>query len=327
MNNTPPDLVSDRQLLLRLIYSASRAPSSHNTQPWVFRISNTNIDLLADRTRALPVNDPYDRELTISCACTLFNLRVEAAHQGLTARTELRLSDADPDCLARVTFDSVPDSHKALASLQPFIDKRRTYRKVFAKREVDASIVQQLQNAAESEGAWMQPLTTDDARHAAADLVAEGDAAQWDSPSWRRELAAWMHTRRRGDGLTIPAIARPVTQMIVRTFDMGGGVGAKDRQLAEGSPLLAVLCTDRDDTSDWMLAGQALQRTLLVACQLGMQASYLNQPVQVVALRTKLQNLTGHGFPQLLLRFGYPFDDAPPAPRRPVEDVIEFTRG
>ena len=34
------------------------------------------VELLADRTRALPVNDPQDRELTISCGCALFNLRV-----------------------------------------------------------------------------------------------------------------------------------------------------------------------------------------------------------------------------------------------------------
>jgi hypothetical protein len=43
------------------------APSSHNTQPWVFRIGASEIDLFADRTRALPVNEPEDRELTIRC--------------------------------------------------------------------------------------------------------------------------------------------------------------------------------------------------------------------------------------------------------------------
>jgi hypothetical protein len=35
--------------------------------------SDTAIDVLADRTRALPVNDPEDRELTISCGCAVFN--------------------------------------------------------------------------------------------------------------------------------------------------------------------------------------------------------------------------------------------------------------
>jgi hypothetical protein len=57
-----------------MIRLAVWAPSSHNTQPWVFRLVKSGIDVLADRTRALPVNDPSDRELTISCGCALMNL-------------------------------------------------------------------------------------------------------------------------------------------------------------------------------------------------------------------------------------------------------------
>jgi hypothetical protein len=50
-----------------LINHAIFAPSGHNTQPWLFRLVGDHMDLIADRTRGLPVVDPYDRELTISC--------------------------------------------------------------------------------------------------------------------------------------------------------------------------------------------------------------------------------------------------------------------
>jgi hypothetical protein len=74
-----------------------------------------------------------------------------------------------------------------------------------------------------------------------------------------------------------------------------------------------------------MVAGQALQRALLTATAAGLQASYLNQPVQVDDLRTRVAELLdGHGFPQVALRLGYPSDGVPPAaPRRPVDAVIE----
>ncbi len=338
MQNTTPESSSelafepasepsiDRGLLTTLVRSAGLAPSSHNTQPWVFRLSSEHIDLLADRTRALPVNDPDDRELIISCGCALFNLRVEAAHQGLSVHAAMRLDELDPDCLARVSINGRDRNREdALIALEPYIDRRRTCRKAFEEREVDASIVRRLQDAAQAEGGWMEPLITGQARRAAADLVALGAAAQWADPGWRRELAAWMRARRQGDGLAVSGIARPVAKLIVRTFDLGRGAGAKDRQLAEGSPLLAVLGTARDDPPDWMRAGQALQRVLLVACQLGLQASHLNQPVQVAALRGELKNLVGaDGPPQLLLRFGYPLEEIPAAPRRPVEEIIEF---
>jgi len=51
-------LATGRSHLPALVEAAALAPSSHNTQPWRFRPDGDAIDLLADRTRALPVNDP-----------------------------------------------------------------------------------------------------------------------------------------------------------------------------------------------------------------------------------------------------------------------------
>ena len=41
-----------------LLRAAIQAPSSHNTQPWAFLVRDGGIDLLADRTRALPSTTP-----------------------------------------------------------------------------------------------------------------------------------------------------------------------------------------------------------------------------------------------------------------------------
>ena len=56
------------------------APSSHNSQPWHFVLQDDSVLVCADRTRALPVVDPFDRELVISCGAALFNLRVALNH-------------------------------------------------------------------------------------------------------------------------------------------------------------------------------------------------------------------------------------------------------
>jgi len=308
--------------LQALVQVATLAPSSHNTQPWLFRLKGTVIELLADRTRALPVNDPDDRELTISCGCALFNLRVAAAAAGLQAQVQAWPDAADADLLARVQL-SPTGTPQADAALQAAMSERRTTRERFAATAVDPTALRSLVEAMHGEAATLVVLDTAEQRLGAAALVAEGDAMLWANPSWRRELAAWMHPRRRGDGLTLPALAIPVAQVVVRTFDMGHGVAAKDRQLADESPLLAVLFTASDGPGDWLAAGQALQRLLLVGVQRGLQASYLNQPVQLAALRPKLQQLTGRpGHAQLLLRIGTPMKALPATPRRPLADVL-----
>lgn len=311
-----------------LIGAAVLAPSSHNTQPWIFRLAAERISLLADRTRALPVNDPDDRELTISCGAALMNLRVAAAGAGMTVKVALLPDPKDPDLLATLELEGHAGGASEDAALLSAIPDRRTYRKRFAPQAVTDVVLADLTRAAEHEGAWLAVLAAQSERRKVAALVAEGDSIQWANPSWRRELAAWMHPRRKGDGLGVPRVVAPIAQAIVRTFDMGNGVGAKDEQLAEHSPVLAVLGTSGDSPSDWLAAGQSLQRLLLTACKAGLQASYLNQPIQVASLRPKLQSaIAALGFPQLLLRIGYPAGAVDAAPRRALADVIEDELG
>ena len=312
-----------RENTLNLVRQAVLAPSSHNTQPWRFRIAGDAIDLFADRTRALPVNDPDDRELVISCGAALLNLRVAAASIGREAAVTLFPDPADADWLARLELGGPAPVPAGDAALAPWIDRRRTYRRRFAPREVEPEVLERLVAAAAAEQATLRPFADEASRQAIAALVAEGDEMQWTSPSWRRELAMWMHPRRLGDGLTVPDLVGPVAQFVVRTFDMGGGVGARDRDLAAASPLLAAMVTPGDKPRDWLQAGQALQRLLLTACRDGLQASYLNQPIEVAPLRPRLQQLAGGGVPQILMRLGYPADEIPPAPRRLLTDVVE----
>ena len=72
------------------IYYAILAPSSHNTQPWLFRIVDNSIELYADRARALPVVDPEDRALTISCGVALYHVILAIRHFGFEHRLEIR---------------------------------------------------------------------------------------------------------------------------------------------------------------------------------------------------------------------------------------------
>ncbi|MBI2687698.1 MAG: nitroreductase family protein [Acidobacteria bacterium] len=320
---TTPSPVQLDNAMVTIIEAAMRAPSSHNTQPWRFRVDDFGVHLYADRTRALPVNDPFDRELTMSCACVLFHIRVAAAAQGIASDVFVLPNPADPDHLATVKLHrgdySVTD-----ASLIAAIAARHTYRKAFEPQQIPEATLDKLCAAAAQEGAWLAILSGEQVRHDTAALVAEGDAIHWANPSWRRELAAWMHPRRQGDGLTIPWLAAPFAQMIVRTFDRGDGIGAKDRQIADDSPLLAVLGTTADETEDWMSAGQALARVLLLAAHHDIQASFLNQPVQISELRPKLQSLVGHpGYPQIVLRMGYVAGKLPITPRRPLHEVVD----
>jgi nitroreductase len=309
------------------------APSSHNSQPWLFRVIGGTLELFADRTRALPVTDPHDRELTISCGAALFHLRVALQHFGHPAHVKILPDRRHPDLLARVQLDAeeIPEFDPSFEALFEAIPNRRTYRRSFESGEVFPVLVDEFERDAKREGVVFVPLVDQRLRYQVAELVAEADRRQFADAGFCRELAAWMHwnrTRSRdgmpGYALGTGELGSVVAPLAVRTFDMGEGRAAKDRELADHSPLLAVIATPHDTPADWLAAGQALARVLLRGTANGVGASYLNQPLEVSDLRTILAATVGTTFaPQLVLRMGLlPPEVLRPTPRRPAEDVL-----
>jgi hypothetical protein len=275
---------------------------------------------LADRTRGLPVNDPEDRELTMSCAAALFTLRAAAAGLGSGTRVSLLPDPEAPDVLATVAFERPPEPD--LEALAPAIGARRTHRGGFSGEAPGDETLGALRDAAAAEGTALAVLDPAE-REGLADLIAEGDAELWADPRWRRELAMWMHPRRMGDGLSMPGAVVPVARFAVRHFDMGARVGAQDAERARAAPVVAVLGTPGDAERDWMAAGMGLARVLLVAAGAGLQAGYLNQPLQAARLRPKVQALVpAAGVPQAVLCLGRPDELPDPAPRRPLGEVL-----
>jgi nitroreductase len=307
------------------------APSSHNTQPWHFNIHGNRIDVLADRARALPVVDPDDRELIISCGAALFNLRVALEQLGWRPSVEILPDTVNTDVVASVRIVERQAPSTASNALFEAITKRHTNRQPFAEREVDESLVSELQREAHVEGAWLY-WARGLYKESVARLIAEDDRLQMADKSFRRELAAWLHPSHaeHGDGMwdtrNAPEIVQHAAPLILRTFDIGGLRAARDHELAIGSPVLAVLGTETDDERAWVASGQALARVLLFATARGLSASFLNQPCEVAPLRQRLREAIGKsGVPQLVLRLGYA-DPAPAMPRRKLSDVIRHTR-
>ncbi|MBI4419891.1 MAG: nitroreductase [Gemmatimonadetes bacterium] len=325
----PVEGTAERKLRAALRY-AVLAPSSHNSQPWLFRLTDDAVEVLADRSRALRVADPRDRELILSCGAALFNLRVTLRHFGYMGTVDLMPDRRDADLLARVTLGAEYEATIGEHALFDAISLRRTHRFRFQKRSVPDHLRVALERGAKHEGAWFQPVDLEDAREAVAGLVAEADRVQMADPAFRRELAAWMHGNRSGrrDGmpgyaLGLGEIMSAAAPLAIRTFDLGKGRAAKDKELALGSPLLAVLGTDGDAPADWLAAGQALEHILLRAAIEEVSASFLNQPIEVPDLRLPLAALIGRsGYPQVLLRMGYG-RRVKATPRRRVEEVTE----
>lgn len=324
----PADGTNEAQLRFLVRY-AVLAPSSHNTQPWQFIVGENMLSLYADRQRCLPVVDPVDRALVMSCGAALFFLRTAACHFGRTPEVERFPDAADPDFLASVRLGEVCGEAPEAEALFEAIPHRRTNRRPFAEAPLPPGLPNALRRAAKAEGAHLRLFTDGDDKAALADLIAEGDRIQFDDEAFRNELAAWIRSPSAGDGLALHSqgapqalnIAAPVVAAVIRRFDVGDGTAARDHDLAEGAPTLALLMTEKDTPLEWLRAGEALGHVLLRAQVEGVQASFLNQPVEVPELRGRLRDVFCPGsHPQLLFRMGSG-PDVEPSARRPIYEV------
>jgi nitroreductase len=323
-----PEEGSDADKLRDAVRYALLAPSSHNSQPWLFAVRGDQLELMLDQTRALPVVDPEQRELTLSCGAALYNLRVALRFFGREAEVARFPDPRRPELAAVVRLGAPCPRTEEATALFGAIAQRTTQRRAFDRAELDEGLLRRLQVAAEECGAWLYPVEGLQ-REALTALIMEADRLQSDDPHFRQELASWMHPNRSrshdgmpGSALGLGDLGSQVAPLVVRTFDLGDGTAARDQLLAMGSPLLAVLGTHTDDRLSWLRAGEALEHVLLVARTEGVNASFLNQPVEVPRLRERLVELVDLvARPQLVLRLGRG-PVGPPTPRRGLDEVL-----
>ena len=320
-----------QEKLIYLLNYALLAPSGHNTQPWLFSVTEDAVLLYADRTKALAVVDPGDRELIMSCGASLFHLTTAMRHFYMVPEVTCFPDPADPDLLASVRIGTgkagdVEEAHTLFKAMK----RRRTNRQPFKSRPVPHIDLAALENAANTAHATLHFFADAREKSKLGDLIADGDRLQGADKHFRRELAAWIHPsrKRKKDGLPgyalgvneLQSIAMP---LLVRTFDWGNGQAAKDKQLADGSPVLAILATQEDTPKAWLDAGQALAYVLLLATHFGISVSYLNQPLERPTLRPKVaETMKISGYPQLILRMGYGPQQTPATPRKPLREVM-----
>lgn len=312
---------------------ASRAPSIHNTQPWAWEFASGGLDLRADRTRQLSVADPDGHSLRISCgaALTLTDFALRAA--GWTAAIQRLPDPSDPDLLAR--FSDLERAEPTQLDLDRVAAARRRQsdRRPFTPDPVPPDQIEVLRQAAALPRAFAHfPIRADEQLNLAV-AVSWADRVERDDEAYLAEMTRWLRDDEvHSDGVPLGAIpkvepAHPRhTDVPVRDFEIGVSGRALIAQDVDERPLIAVLLSESDSPLEHLEAGESMMRLMIQAQLLGVASCPLSQAVDLLAFRSRLQTLMGwQGYPQMMLRLGYPVPDAASTartPRRPVSSVL-----
>jgi len=321
------ELDSRRDQLAFLIRYAVLAPSSHNTQPWSFRITDDGIEVFADYTRRLMIVDPTDRELFLSLGAAITNLRVAAANFGFETSVLYDRRQGELLPVALVTFRETCAPDATLARLFGAIRQRHTNRGEFKRSPLDGSDLARICALVTEHEEFLKLVPASEQKSVVA-LIEEAGRKQLGRPAVRSELADWLRPTDdfsdgvQTDSLGIPGPVAPFASWLVRNLDLSPIEARRDRDRADEAPLMLLITAD-DDRVSLIRAGEVLELLLLTITHLGLAYSFLNQPVEIESMRERLWSLANPRLaPQLLLRVGYGSPVTRATPRRKVETVM-----
>ena len=303
--------------------AAVAAPSVFNTQPWLFRVTEREIEVYADASRRLEVVDPRGRELLISVGAALFNLRVAMLADGRTPSVRLFPDPADGDLVARVSPGPAVAVSETVRLLAEAIPRRHTNRRPFEATPVPAEVLAELCVAAAVEGGDLvvaEPVL----REAVLGVVRTAEHLRRRDPDYYVELSDWtLGSAGREDGVP-PETFGPWSALEViplRDFGLVRPVPRRVGAEYESEPTIALLYSRGDGPQQWVRAGQALERTLLTASVRGLASTLMTQPIEIPRLRDLLTISSTGAVAQVVLRFGYGPPSAP-SPRRSLPSVL-----
>ena len=339
---------------LVLVRAAILAASPHNTQPWLFRVTSSRIELYVDTGRNVGALDPYLREEHIGIGCALENLMLAAASYGYTAALKLVPGTLGPiaaqpkrSLVARVDLVA---GKREQSELYDAIPRRHTNRSPYqAEKPIPDHFVNELTDLGSDEADIKVFLFTAVAdRKRITEISSAANAELYSDPEVERSSERWIRTKwsdvqEYRDGLTIDAfglspIATAASKIIpLWMFRRIASRAQKDAYsgLMMSAPLIGLIAVrDRYDKMDSMRAGRIWQRIHLLATARGLAARPSNEAVEMVdheRLRAKepsraglLAEITGDAGwqPTFVFYMGYPIRTAPPSPRRPIERVV-----
>ena len=309
-----------------LVRYATLAANSHNTQPWRFRLSDHAISIAPDEGRRLAVVDPDNHHLFASLGCATENLVQAGAVFGLRAT-------ANFDAVAGAVNIALEKAAPFRSPMFEVIPRRQSTRSVYDGRAVPTEHLRLLEATGKEEGVQLHLFTERKQIEEILGYLVAGDTAQMDDPAFIAELKTWLRFDDREalqtrDGLFTKASGNPTLpswlgRLLFNLVVTKDGENNKYETQMRSSPGVAVFVSDKNEPAFWSKAGRCSQRFALQATALGLACCYINQPVEVPAIRGQFAGYLGIGDrrPDLVMRFGYA-PEMPRSLRRGVDKVI-----
>ena len=314
-----------------LLRYAVLAPSTHNSQPWLFKIEKDSCQIFIDREKyKIKEADPIERDLYVSFGCLVENLAVAASY--FKVFKDLRFHESG-DLIAEFFFMDLTRSNGGVdenyASLLRSITARVNARGIFEKELLTKEFISQIISFGR-ENVSINAITDKEKIKQLAGLTERGLRTAYASNSFRKEMSGWVRNSLSlkkdgipGYSLRMPFFISFIFPYILRWFNIGAKVGWLNRLSIASAPLVVVFTSKESNRRVWFETGRAAEQVMLSACALGLKTSIFVAAVEIGELYKEVQRvLDTNEVPQLLMCVGRLNFNQKPNSRYPVESKL-----
>jgi len=320
--------------LAQLLYLATLAPSSHNTQPWQIELASPQHWLLSlNSARCLPVVDPQHREMILSLGTFLENL-----HQASAASSwEMTYHMLQPDPLApliEIVLQPKPAPRDNDIIIQ--MESRRTLRHSLLTTTLTKEDVELLV-AADPLLAYY-PQDSNEGKLLAT-LTQQANLRQLASRPIQEELVQWIRLTTaeilaEENGITPASMEmnlflrwyaeyRLTKKDLLSDFSMKESLRLTEQQLTEGSGWI-ICMSPNGEVASLLSAGQRFEALWLRATAKKIAVHPMSQALEDPLCQEELTHTLGKAPIQFIARIGYCSDyPAPVSPRMSLTKVID----
>ncbi|BCO34932.1 NAD(P)H nitroreductase [Mycobacterium heckeshornense] len=323
-----PDTTVGTAVVKNAVWSACRAPSLHNSQPWQWVFDHRELRLYLDPTRVMD-SDQSGREALISCGAALDHLNVAMTAAGWQSHVKRFPKPGNLNHLASIQFtplDHVTDDDRRRASA---LWARRTDRLPFMA-PTDWDLVESALRRSLSGSPVHLDVVPQDVRPQVAwgSQLAES-LRQYDS-RYHDELHWWTSPFEISEGIPYSSLISGAESQRVdveRGFPLTHRAERRSEVPKDQSTIL-VLSTETDTRADALASGEALSTVLLECTLAGLATCPVTHVTELKVTRDLIAGLLDEELrPQLLVRVGLApatEEPPPPTPRRPLTEVFRL---
>lgn len=316
---------SEKERLKFLVNFAVLAPSSHNSQPWKFRVEQNSISILPETKRLLPVSDPQNRHLYIALGCALENLLVAADYYGLTP-TVAYLPPTHPDCAAKIDFSSAQKKENNPGHLIFAIPNRRSNRNKYANTAPPKELLSKLQQQSNPD-IQISLILDQENKNKISEIFMQSRLRAFSNTEFRKEMAGYKRTNFTLSAFGMPGFTLGINNLLsliapflIKNFNVMKVIRKTEEALLKSfSPVFLFLSAKEHAPRGWILTGQKLQKVLLLAEQNGVQTAMSALPPNVLPIQEILK--TSYR-PEMFVRLGYALAVPGHAPRLEAKETI-----